>query len=569
MKRRNLPSPERRGENLLCGVASVLFPVSILCYFCAQNINEFVALWLIYFMLGTIVLLSALAYCVALLILRRGFLALTFCLICWIGCYFEPAITLTFFSREDMTYSRTLLCAAFLILAAAVLAVCLLRRFKWDVRKPVILFSAFFALILMFNLLPILRAGFSERVGGQAAEQLYRSDFAVDPAKTDTPNIYWIHPDGMMSVDMVEKYFRDDQSEFLSALRARGFSVNPSAHFEAGGRTSFAIPILTSPYAYDTWISGYTASHEAVEQASASYAFMGGLREVNLNNEMLVAFAKKGYASNAISFGSDVYYPSLSDGAFYNVLSNRDEVEICSEKDMENWLLLQSMRTNSEEISRFLRWVFEVLYKIIFADLSPRWYEDLSALSIGTSQPFGAKMPEEQLSRIMPNNILHLGAYHEKMIKSLYDILHGGTQDPKIAVVHDFMPHPPFIMDENGALADHKESYNPVNYYPQHVFSAKVIIGMVDMILEADPDAVIVIQADHGQHHMFAEEDFKAAFGEDADALELWNGTMSAIRVPEKYRTGEEHYAEENPLNISRYLVNSFVGENYEYLPPN
>lgn len=44
---------------------------------------------------------------------------------------------------------------------------------------------------------------------------------------------------------------------------------------------------------------------------------------------------------------------------------------------------------------------------------------------------------------------------------------------------------------------------------------------------------------------------------------------MSAIRVPEKYQTGEEHYAMENPLNISRYLVNSFVGRNYEYLPAN
>ena len=85
------------------------------------------------------------------------------------------------------------------------------------------------------------------------------------------------------------------------------------------------------------------------------------------------------------------------------------------------------------------------------------------------------------------------------------------------------------------------------------------------MILEVDPDAVIVIQADHGLHGN-TEEDFKKAFGPDADPIELWNSTMSAIRVPEKFRTGEEHYAMENPLNISRYLVNSFVGRNYDYL---
>lgn len=38
------------------------------------------------------------------------------------------------------------------------------------------------------------------------------------------------------------------------------------------------------------------------------------------------------------------------------------------------------------------------------------------------------------------------------------------------------------------------------------------------MILETDPDAVIIIWAGHGMH-MCTEADFKAAFGEDADAV--------------------------------------------------
>ena len=76
-------------------------------------------------------------------------------------------------------------------------------------------------------------------------------------------------------------------------------------------------------------------------------------------------------------------------------------------------------------------------------------------------------------------------------------------------------------------------------HYPRHVFSAKVPIGMIDMILEADPDAVVVIQADYGMRP--TEKEFKAAFDKDVDAadvIEFWNSTMSAIRVPEKYQAG-------------------------------
>ena len=73
------------------------------------------------------------------------------------------------------------------------------------------------------------------------------------------------------------------------------------------------------------------------------------------------------------------------------------------------------------------------------------------------------------------------------------------------------------------------------------------------------------LQADHGLHGC-KEIALKEAFGEDAVAAELWNQVFSAIRVPDQYKNGEEHYAYENPLNISRYLVNSFVGRNYKYL---
>lgn len=568
MKKNHLPGAEARGEKLLCGAAAVLFPTAILCYFCAQNIGEFVEIWLIYFMLGVLVVLAALAYCVSLLILRRGFLAMMFCLICWAGCYLEPSLFALFGNAENMPYLYKLLCVALMILAVAVLAVCLLRRLKQDTRKPVILFLAFSALILAFNLLPIVKAGLS-RDTSQLGAQLYRTDFYIDEEKTDAPNVYWIHPDGMVGVDMVEKYYHDEQSKFISELETRGFSINESAHFE-GEATGQAIPMLTSPYAYDTWISGYIAAPENASQEDG-YTVRDKLRDVRRHNEMIAAFGGKGYASSVISVASEVYYAPLSDEAFYNVESVKDEVDICSEAERDKLVLLYNIRDNTEQISGFLKWIFGKIYAMAYLVPASQWLEELmvSTVSTGISQPFSTKMPEEQLRQILPTIPTYVpgNLSESKMVKSLYDILHGGVRKPRLVIIHDLMTHGPFSYDENGALTDHAGSFDLMDYYPQHVFSAKVLLGMIDMILEADPDAVIVIQADHGVRA--AEEAAKAAFGEDADTVELCNSTMSAIRVPEKYQTGEEHYTMENPLNLSRYLVNSFVGKNYEYLPPN
>ena len=151
---------------------------------------------------------------------------------------------------------------------------------------------------------------------------------------------------------------------------------------------------------------------------------------------------------------------------------------------------------------------------------------------------------------------------------ALYDVLNGNYKKPSLNIVHVLTPHHPYIHDVDGNIVTQKYNKNPLDYYPQHVWSAKILINVIDMILEKDPGAIIIIQSDHGLHGN-TEEDFKSAFSEKADKLELWNYTMSAIRVPPEFHTGEEHYALETPLNITRYLINNFVGRNYEYLNEN
>ena len=70
-----------------------------------------------------------------------------------------------------------------------------------------------------------------------------KKDFIVD-SKSKSPNIYWIHPDGMLGVNAVKKFFHEDQEELLSKLKERGFEINPYANFEGRHTTAVAVPDL-------------------------------------------------------------------------------------------------------------------------------------------------------------------------------------------------------------------------------------------------------------------------------------------------------------------------------------
>jgi hypothetical protein len=140
---------------------------------------------------------------------------------------------------------------------------------------------------------------------------------------------------------------------------------------------------------------------------------------------------------------------------------------------------------------------------------------------------------------------------------------------PRFTVVFDILAHTPWLFNEDGKKradeADEK-NYEIMSYPADHRYAAKVLINLIDMILRNDPEAVIVLQADHGPKCPFEEVQFAKNFRNPNAIIDLLNNVMSAIRVPKQFRNGEESYASSNPLNVSRYIVNNFVGRNYEYI---
>ena len=90
------------------------------------------------------------------------------------------------------------------------------------------------------------------------------------------------------------------------------------------------------------------------------------------------------------------------------------------------------------------------------------------------------------------------------------------------------------------------------------------VISEIDLILARNPNAVIVLQSDHG-FHLDSTQDHLLEQGYTMEqVLELTHSVFSAMRIPDEYGGLEESVA---PLNITRVLVNRFVGKNYELLP--
>jgi len=99
----------------------------------------------------------------------------------------------------------------------------------------------------------------------------------------------------------------------------------------------------------------------------------------------------------------------------------------------------------------------------------------------------------------------------------------------------------------------------------QQLRMARFALDFIDGVLADNPDAVIVIQSDHGPAHSNENQERMLAQGYSAEqVLKQLFSVFSAVRIPEKYGGLDEPIA---PLNISRELVNRFVGQNYELVP--
>jgi hypothetical protein len=381
------------------------------------------------------------------------------------------------------------------------------------------------------------------------AEYEYKTSFITDDA-LPAPNVYWVLCDGLLGFDAMERYFGDRQDAVTAQFESRGFAINKGAAFESGHSTRIAIPQLMCPDYCDKYLQNVLADHDAAMKLNnSSDAEMFNAR---YHNETINAFAAKGYTTISMSIDEDIFFPVTD--YFYYVAAHYTS-------DREYAELPYFIKTSKTQDAAYLESRFFAMHlgDVFLGGIPDNVFNFLSKRNI-TRYPLTADF--DNVKSIVPTTL-----YADKyavLINSIYDSLHlEEINEPKFSIIHAFMPHFPLCFDENGNMV---KNVNNIMAYPgHHAFAIKTLINIIDMIITADPDAVIVLQSDHGLHGQSRENITKAFAAPDA-VLDIWNSVFSAIRVPDEYRTGSEHYATSSPLNLSRYLVNSYVGKNYAYI---
>ena len=362
-----------------------------------------------------------------------------------------------------------------------------------------------------------------------------RTQFVID-AEDEHPNIYWFHMDGMMGFDTVESTLGDNQADFRNELTERGFVINPDASLDVGW-TTFSIPSMASPSVYDLYICkmleplSNKTSNERKRLIGVDHAIYESLNDL----ELFSSFNQAGYNGYCVLFDIGRGLETIPINYEYGQLGK------CG--SLANIVSLLAEHTIFHALNDQLS---DVILK--HSALLP-----IEERIVDTSFSY---VKEE--SWFQYNYIRH----YDKVLASIFEELL--TMDsPKVVYLQDMMPHYPFIYDENGVYQFISESHKMDQYLPQHDYAGKVLTGMIDRVIEEDPDAIIIIQGDHGVHAFERSELLEQGFSEE-QMLEMNYSTISAVLIPEKYGTLTEPL---DPLDITRYLVNHYVGEgNYDYL---
>jgi hypothetical protein len=475
---------------------------------------------------------------------------------------------------------------AFYLLVFIVVIELLLRRRKIS-RLVANTMAVLLCLLFAFNFVPgaltlstkKIRMAYNKITGRMPYE--VKTEFKVD-ANLPKPNIYWLHMDGMVGFDAVERYFNDPQTTLIRNLTARGFVVNKSARLEAGF-TQAAIPALTSPVFYDSYLAD-------------EFARVARLTRVSRNISLYRAMMKKGFSLDDI-YPQIELLKALSDAGYINIVSRGgDDIDIGLFKNTDIWIVdYGNVTVGDLSIYREADSAFSILteFKELITDASA-----LSVIKPKIDEIFERKKPflnteplpayQETVDKYVKgySDLDSLFAYVVKAMKYVASIqtphfvyFINGTahyRNVKDTIIGDIDYGRPigrtFVFDENGNIYNSRlDDPNDVHLYlPTHKYTVKQMMAQVDTVIEDDPNAVIIIPADHGIHGIGNGADsfdsnfmYARGYGLD-DQLNLSLDVISAVRIPPQFGKLSQPL---DPLDIARYLVNNFVGKrNYDYL---
>lgn len=426
----------------------------------------------------------------------------------------------------------------------AVLFLFLKNKFRINFKIVVL----FFTFMNMFMFIPTLfkTAYYLYYTNTKSSSFDNKINVKVD-SNEDVPNIYWIHADTMIGFDAMRKHFNYDNEELKKYFDSNGYLYNENARIIGGFGTKRALVALFNPYYYDNFYKDYFEDlvNVSLEKKQMTDKLVNHyeLEEKRLNNELFNALKNK-YTTYGI--GTFDPYLSLFSDYYYDYYCNDN-------------LFLYELDKNKDKYNDYIKMIHFEYELIRFGIISkPKICETnfLKKEMLDYKNNNIEKYPNSNKSKYVPI---------KKIFASLNDV-NKKSQDDKFVFVDFFIVHHPFDYDENGNLINNSKSINLESFLGNYKYSVKLLIDVLDYIKQNDKNGVIIIQADHGLH-VGSNEDLMSTFNISKEEVsDIRYSVMNAVYIPDKYKTSDIEVVK-NPLNISRYLVNNYVGNNnYNYL---
>ena len=333
-----------------------------------------------------------------------------------------------------------------------------------------------------------------------------RRQFSVDEG-LPKPDIYWIHLDGAVSLGTFGRHWGVDRDDFRQALAERGFLLYEDAILRNAKNTYAAMPMLLSPDFYDNYWGVVLGSLP-----------QGMRREILLELNPIMQADGVDYYEDILPY-FEVFAAFLHAG--YRLYGVNEWWGILDEGRITG----QRQPPLREAWNHFLR-------------------SDLPGL-------LAATIP-------MP---IAMG----RTVDAVY-LGEPGASAPRFEFFSHYETHNfswgLFLPEEQQGLP--AEVYHRMLelYIPAYNSALENALAQIDGILARNPDAVIVLQGDHGPHSLYTQEHLLETFSRE-NALEIAHSVFSAVRIPDIYGGLD---APLHPLNIGRELVNRFVGGNYALL---
>jgi hypothetical protein len=147
-----------------------------------------------------------------------------------------------------------------------------------------------------------------------------------------------------------------------------------------------------------------------------------------------------------------------------------------------------------------------------------------------------------------------------------------GVPGPKYVFAHLVTTHPPYVHNVDGSMTGREqveELGDRESYLRQLQYANSRLLDIVDRIVDSDPDAVIMLQADEGPFPERYDADDWSFPWADATRQELEQkfGILYAMRVPGADLEAEGFHDALTPVNAFRIIFNARFGTDFDLLP--